>query len=717
MPAGAEERDLTEEGALVGTLRYMSPEQAAGGAVTPASDMYSFGVLLQEMLTGRNAYDGATPLEVLRRVLEAETVEPAGLPPDLAELVRDLTRLQPGARPDADDCRRRLDWILSAPRRRRDRRRRLLIAAAMTAAVAAAGLGGLLVQRERPRCRGAEQRLAGVWDTSRRTALEQSFHTAGELAALPAVTRRLDEVAAAWVTMRTEACEATWTHGEQSAELLDLRMACLDIRLEEMGALVDVLQEDPAGIGDLAAQAAYSLTPVDVCADARTLLARVPPPVDPGVRQAVDGARRELARAKALLDAGRWQDAADLLGPLGARADELAYPPLVGESRLLRGLVEEKLGRPAEAEFALVQAIWAAEAGRDDRTAASAWVRRVWLAGGLRSEFERVDELEGHARAALARLGGDAELEGALANHLGVVAARQGRLEDAWTLFQRALELRRSAFGGEHPLVASTLGNLAFVAEDLGRVEEALEHGRGALEMRVRTLGPDHPAILDGLVNLALMSDNAGLLGEREVLLERAIQVAQTAVPEGHPAVAALLNNLANWEMGAGRFGEAVRLAGRAAGIFSAAFGENDLATADARLNEGLSALQTGDPARALAACASARSVFAAQPAPSHRDVFQASVCEGAALDATGRRDEAVTLLEELLARGEPDTADARLALARLKLDLARLLGGSDRQRADLLVAAVAGDLAGGRVEDAELAAEVAAWRRSRDGG
>ncbi len=78
------DRSLTESGAIVGTPRYMAPEQAAGRKdLTIAVDVYSLGVVLYERLTGRTPFEGQTVLEVLRQAREQGPPRPSSICPGL----------------------------------------------------------------------------------------------------------------------------------------------------------------------------------------------------------------------------------------------------------------------------------------------------------------------------------------------------------------------------------------------------------------------------------------------------------------------------------------------------------------------------------------------------------------------------------------------------------------------------------------------------------
>ncbi|HEX6702063.1 MAG TPA: Stk1 family PASTA domain-containing Ser/Thr kinase [Gaiellaceae bacterium] len=78
---------MTEEGSIIGTAQYLSPEQAQGAPVTPASDLYSVGIVLYELLTGAVPFAGETPVELAMKHLSKTPDAPSHLRP---EIPRDL---------------------------------------------------------------------------------------------------------------------------------------------------------------------------------------------------------------------------------------------------------------------------------------------------------------------------------------------------------------------------------------------------------------------------------------------------------------------------------------------------------------------------------------------------------------------------------------------------------------------------------------------------
>ena len=128
------------------------------------------------------------------------------------------------------------------------------------------------VTRPRPTCQVSADRFAGVWEShgTRRAAIERSFQASGKphvKETFDSLARLLDGYVARWSGMYRDACEATNLRGEQSNEVLDLRMSCLRDRWNELHALSDVLVEGHAVVVSNAVAAATALTPIERCAD------------------------------------------------------------------------------------------------------------------------------------------------------------------------------------------------------------------------------------------------------------------------------------------------------------------------------------------------------------------------------------------------------------------------------------------------------------------
>ena len=72
---------VTSEGTILGTLQYMAPEQVEGHETDTRTDMFAFGCVLYEMLTGRKAFEGKTPASLIAAILEREPTPVATLQP------------------------------------------------------------------------------------------------------------------------------------------------------------------------------------------------------------------------------------------------------------------------------------------------------------------------------------------------------------------------------------------------------------------------------------------------------------------------------------------------------------------------------------------------------------------------------------------------------------------------------------------------------------
>ena len=109
----------TLPGAVLGTLTYMSPEQAAGDELTTASDIYTLGLVFQELFSQTPVYaDGLTAEQLLKHSTAAETQVPTDLPKDLTQLIQRMKSKSAAERPTAVDAIRLLKSIQAKPAKR-----------------------------------------------------------------------------------------------------------------------------------------------------------------------------------------------------------------------------------------------------------------------------------------------------------------------------------------------------------------------------------------------------------------------------------------------------------------------------------------------------------------------------------------------------------------------------------------------------------------------
>jgi serine/threonine protein kinase/Tfp pilus assembly protein PilF len=140
---------LTRTGEMLGTPAYMAPEQVTGKEITPATDIYSLGVVMFEMVTGRLPFEGKNWREVAFMRIESPPPTPKNLVPDLDEkwsrtILKCLEREPADRFTDVQDVERALagetDTLLRAESATRQRRRRALLTALGLAAVALIGI-------------------------------------------------------------------------------------------------------------------------------------------------------------------------------------------------------------------------------------------------------------------------------------------------------------------------------------------------------------------------------------------------------------------------------------------------------------------------------------------------------------------------------------------------------------------------------------------------
>ncbi|KFE61102.1 serine/threonine-protein kinase [Hyalangium minutum] len=545
LPAGAEAR--TQLGAKLGTPVYMAPELWRGAPASARSDQFAFCVAFYEALQGERPFtvnalaEGGMPLGG-RGLPRPTRIPPRWWP----ILVRGLAS-EPEARfPSMDVLLDALESTQTMQRKRRIRAGVLLGVGVLMAA----GLG-LFRWRERAHdvCAGARERLVGAWDEAQKSEVRAAFlatHSAHAEAAWSGTERLLDRYADAWAQMRTDACEATHVRGEQSGELLDLRMACLAQRRESLRALAHVLSTADRGVVERAVEAAGQLPRLEECASTQALLAPLRPPQDPAARERIDAVRAQLAEAKALLSAGRYESSRALVEEVLRASQDVSYKPVEAEAFLALALAHVRLEDSPQAAKALGQALMAAEASGHIEVAAKT-AAMLALVHGLHLR----QHAQGHfwvdfGGAVLERLGPSPALAAERLFILGNLLMDEGRASESIPPLEEALALQEKFQGPEHLQVARTLGRLAFALATLERFTEALPLAQRALAIQERLLGPEHPDCAISLQSIAFVLAMAGRSPEAVPLMERALAIEERAFGADHPSIVKSLISLSN---------------------------------------------------------------------------------------------------------------------------------------------------------------------------
>lgn len=525
------ELELTQRGAVMGTPAYMAPEQFRGAAADARSDQFSFAVSLWEALYGVRPFEGTTAAQRRQNVLDGR-IQPApsssDVPPWVTRALLRALATDPAQRYPS------LDALLSLLERDPVRvRRRWLAATALLLLVVGSGTlaGFSWHQRQKSLCTGATERLRGTWDPPRQDAVLKAF-LATRLSYAPDTWRRvhdaLDTYSHAWRDMHQSACEATRLTGEQSEAVMSLRMACLDNRLQELTALTEVLSEADATVVEKAISATSALRGLEGCADVEALMAEVTPPEDQATRVAVNTARAQLARVKALTEAGKFKQALKLATEESGRAAALNHPPLYAEALFMRAWTQLIAGENQGVPALLQQALWLAHASRHDRIAAAASVRLMGY-HGTHGPPEETRHWEQFSQAALDRLGENGELRAIFHNNRGLALYQQGNFAEAYEAFDKAFALAERRLG---PANAMTLRYATNSVAALGNLDRVAETQR-AFELLVRlgetNLGPLHPFLSQPLSNLSNFYAFQGRFADARRLLDRVRVIGQQA--------------------------------------------------------------------------------------------------------------------------------------------------------------------------------------------
>jgi len=749
------ETPLTQVGSIVGTPPYMAPEQHLGGGCDARTDQFSFCVAFYQALYGERPFAGGNYAELSTNIIKGK-IKPApahsSVPAWLRAVVLRGLSVAPEKRYPSMDAI--LDAMGKDPALRR---RRIASAAAVALLVAIAGVASWRNLHGPAVCRGADRLYAGAWDDAQKQAVSAAFaKTAKPFAAdaFAAVVAALDGYGARWAAMHTEACEATRVRGTQSAELLDLRMQCLSRRLDAVRAEVEVFDAADGEVVTRAPEMARSLPPLAECADADALRAPVRPPSDAAAKQRVDGARKSLATVHALWQAGRYAEAGKRVAPLVTEARAIGYRPLEGEALLQQAHIADSAGDYPAAKSAYSDAAVAAEAGRDDETAALAECGLTWVLGERMGKFadahaearvaqakiERLGrqdilqaqldaqiatilmeegkykEAEERAKRVLATrekaLGGDDFSVGEALGDLADIEVGLGAYDEATALYRRALKIIERAFGGAHPKAGNLHVNLGTTLRASGHLDEAVAEYRRAQEIIERSLGREHPMLATVSINFGAVLLEQGHEGEAEAQFKRALEIWTKQLGPDHPSTGTAWFRLGNVALKEGRAAEARADYQKTLDIWTAKLGAEHPSVSAALDGLGDAYFAEGKPAVALGYYKRALALLEKTVGPKHPDLADSLIGIGLVELTNGAPKRAVPLLERALALREKDAEP--LDLARARFALARALGPGDPTRANQLATEARTAYAKSSAANAREIAEIDRWLRGK---